>query len=140
MREEELRKACKALSKLGPPEVVLVQATRSVRFGAPAWKGQLARFCLMLEDIFQSAMPGVVVVTDEPHAAYRLKDELWERNHKRDLHHRWRMRHEFRISGIPSTRAMKGYLRQELARLLIRLLANSMYTSWMPTRPRWRTD
>lgn len=110
MREEELRKACKALSKLGPPEVVLVQATRSVRFAAPGWKGQLARFCLMLEDIFQSAMPGVVVVTDEPHAAYRLKDELWERNHKRDLHHRWHTRNEFRVSGIPSTVGNEGLL------------------------------
>ncbi|WGY70308.1 hypothetical protein KEC55_25025 [Burkholderia cepacia] len=110
MTEEELRKACKALAKLGPPEVVLVQATRAVRFEAPGWKRHLARFCLMLEDVFQSAMPGVVVVTDEPHAAYRLKDELWERNHKRDPQHRWDMRHEFRIAGIPSTVGNEGLL------------------------------
>ncbi|WP_157650883.1 hypothetical protein [Burkholderia ubonensis] len=110
MKEEELRKACKSLVKLGPPEVVLVQATRAVRLEAPGWKRHLARFCLMLEDVFQGAMPGVVVVTDDPHAAYRLKDELWERNHKRDPQHRWHTSHEFRISGVPSTVGNEGLL------------------------------
>ncbi|MFX1737144.1 hypothetical protein PXJ20_21070 [Paraburkholderia sp. A1RI_3L] len=110
MGEDELRQACKALAKLGPPEVVLVQATRAVRFEAPGWKKHLARFCLMLEDVFRGDMPGVVVVTDEPHAAYRLKDELWERNHKRDAQHRWHMPHAFQITGIPSTVGNEGLL------------------------------
>lgn len=110
MTEDELRQACKALARFGPPEVVLVQATRAVRFEAPSWKKSLARFCLMLEDVFRGAMPGVVVVTDEPHAAYRLKDELWERNHKRDPQHRWRTPYEFQVAGIPSTVGNDGLL------------------------------
>lgn len=110
MSEDELRQACGRLAKLGPPEVVLVQATRAVRFEAPSWKGRLARFCLMLEDVFGASAPGVVVVTDEPHAAYRLKDELWKRNQKRDPQHRWHTPHEFRIIGMPSTVGADGLL------------------------------
>lgn len=110
MSEDELRQACGELAKLGPPEVVLVQATRAVRFEAPSWKGRLARFCLMLEDVFCDPAPGVIVVTDEPHAAYRLKDELWKKNQKRDPERRWHTPNEFRIVGIPSTVGADGLL------------------------------
>lgn len=102
MQENELRQALKALAKLGSPEVVLVQATRAVRLEAPGWKKRLARFCLMLEDVFATP-PGVIIVTDEPHTAYRLKEELWEQNQKRDSASRWHTPHEFKIFGIPST-------------------------------------
>lgn len=110
MSEDELRQACKALARLRPPEVVLVQATRAVRFEAPGWKGRLARFCLLLEEVFRGDAPGVVVVTDEPHAAYQLKDELWERNQRRDAQRRWHTPHEFRIAGLPSTVGGEGLL------------------------------
>lgn len=110
MSESELRQACQALAKRGPPEVVLVQATRAIRFQAPGWKGRIARFCLMLEEVFRDAVPGVIVVTDEPHAAYRLKDELWQQNDKRDAARRWHTPHEFRISGFPSTVDADGLL------------------------------
>ncbi|MDD2749250.1 hypothetical protein [Acidithiobacillus thiooxidans] len=110
MSEDELRQVCMDLAKLGPPEVVMVQATRAVRFEAQSWKGRLARFCLMLEDVFCDSAPGVVVVTDEPYAAYRLKDELWKRNQKRDLQHRWLTPHEFMIVGMPSTVGADGLL------------------------------
>lgn len=110
MSENELRQACKALAKLGSPEVVLVQATRAVRLEAPRWKRQLARFCLMLEDVFHGCPPGIIVVTDEPHAAYRLKDELWTQNHKRDSANRWHTPHEYEILGIPSIVGTTGLL------------------------------
>lgn len=110
MSEDELRRACRALGRLGPPEVALVQATRAVRLEASGWKGRLARFCLMLEDVFGAAAPGVVVVTDEPHAAYLLKGTLWEQNNKRDAARRWRTPHEYGIAGIPSTVGDEGLL------------------------------
>jgi len=102
MSEDELRKACRALAKVSPPEVVLVSATRAVRTEALGWRARLSRFCLMLEEVFREKPPGVIVVTDEPHAAYRLKNELWERNHKREPASRWRSTHEYKISGFPS--------------------------------------
>ena len=110
MKEDELHQACRELAKLGQPEVALVQATRAVRFEAPGWKGRLARFCLMLEDAFQGAPPGVVVVTDDVYAADRLKDELWKKNQKRDPQHCWQTPHEFSILGVPSTMGAEGLL------------------------------
>lgn len=110
MSDSELRQACRGLSKLGPPEVVLIHATRAVRLEVPGWKGRLARFCLMLEDVFRGSAPGVIVVTDEPHAAYRLKNELWEQNQRRDAGNRWRTPHEYSIFGIPSIVGAEGLL------------------------------
>ncbi len=110
MSEDELRRACRALVRLGPPEVVLVQATRAVRFEARGWKGRFARFCVMLEDVFGAHAPGVVVVTDDPHAANLLKGALWEQNNKRDASRRWRTPHEYQILGIPSTVGAEGLL------------------------------
>ncbi len=110
MSEADLRKACREMAQAGPPEVVMVLATRAVRFEAPGWRGRLVRFCLMLEDTFPQGPPGVVIVTDEPHAAYRLKSELWEQNSKRDPAKRWSTPHEFKIRGVPSTVGAEGLL------------------------------
>lgn len=110
MSENELRQACKSLVKVGPPEVVLVQATRNIRMEASGWRGRLARFCLMLEEVFGDLAPGVVVVTDEPHAVYQLKNELWKKNKKRHPNHRWFTPHEFRVVGMPSTGGSEGLL------------------------------
>lgn len=110
MSEDELRRACGALLRLGPPEVVLVQATRAVRFAARGWKGRLARFCVMLEDVFGAHAPGVVVATDDPHAANLLKGALWEQYNKPDASRRSRTPHEYQILGIPSTVGAEGLL------------------------------
>ena len=111
MSEDELRQACRALRRLSPPDVVLIAATRAVRFEAKGWQKRLARFCLMLEDTFRDNPPGVIIVTDEPHAAYRLKDELWTQNLKREPASRWRTPHEFKISGFPSSVDTEGLLK-----------------------------
>lgn len=110
MTKEELRAAMRALDKLTPPEVVLVSATRAVRFEAKGWRARIANFCLMLEEVFPAKPPGVIIVIDEPQAAYKLKNEIWERNDKRELSRRWRSPHEFKICGVPSTVASEGLL------------------------------
>ncbi|MBX3694750.1 MAG: hypothetical protein KF790_06225 [Steroidobacteraceae bacterium] len=108
MSEEELRQAQCALAELLPPEVVLVVATRAVRFEARAWKARIARFCMMLEEVFSAEPPGVVIVTDEPNAAYKLKNELWKRNDKREPGQRWHTPHEFKILGVPNAVTLDG--------------------------------
>lgn len=110
MTEAELRKAAQELVQLRPPEVILVSATRSVRFESTAWASSIARFCLMIEDVFRANPPGIVIVTDEPHAAYKLKNDLWALNEKRVPELRWRTPHEFLIAGLPSVVATEGLL------------------------------
>lgn len=110
MSEIELQRACKELAKLGSPEVVLIQATRAIRLEAKSWKKRLARFCLMLEDVFRGHPPGVIVITDEPHAAFRIKEELWEQNFKRNASNQWHTSHEFKVLGVPSTVGGAGLL------------------------------
>ncbi|MDM9561785.1 hypothetical protein [Bordetella petrii] len=110
MSEADLQRACREMARIGPPEVVMVMATRAVRFEGPGWRGRLVRFCLMLEETFSQHPPGVVIVTDDPHVAYRLKDELWDKNRKRDPAKRWKTPHEFKIRGIPSAVDEEGLL------------------------------
>lgn len=110
MTKEELYRAVRALAELTQPEVVLITASRAVRFEARGWRGAIAHFCMMLEEVFHANPPGVVIVTDEPLAAYKLKDELWKRNNKREPDRRWRTPHEFKICGLPSTVASEGLL------------------------------
>ncbi|WP_275100233.1 hypothetical protein [Sedimenticola hydrogenitrophicus] len=108
MTEEELRRAVGALAEFTPPEVVLVSATRAVRFEARGWRGAIARFCMMIEEVFHPKPPGIVIVTDEPHVAYSLKNELWKRNDKREPGRRWQTPHEFKVCGFPSTTTSDG--------------------------------
>ncbi len=101
MTSTELKKALLSLKKIGAPEVVIVNATRGVRRESRGWKGALARFCLQLEAVFGADAPGVLVVADEPHAAYRLRDELFVQNMKRPVAERWRAGQEYSIVGVP---------------------------------------
>jgi hypothetical protein len=77
LTKDEQRKVLEALKAVGRPEVVLVNATRSVRKNAASWLKHIARFLKLLEEVFTpEGLPGVLVVTDEPHAAYQLQAEL----------------------------------------------------------------
>ncbi|MCY4427691.1 MAG: hypothetical protein OXC05_11780 [Halieaceae bacterium] len=107
MSKEELRQA---LVAIGQPEVVLIYATIAIRAEALSWRGRIASFCMMIEEVYHSNPPGVVIVTDEPHAAYKLKNELWKRNKKRPQDKHWRTPHEFKVCGFPNTVGFAGLL------------------------------
>lgn len=110
LTDAELKKALAGLRKVGQPEVIIVIATRQIRLKAKGWRNKLARFCLLVETAFPSNTPGVVVVTDEPNAAYRLKDELWEQNGKRLKDERWQRPDEYAIVGFPCGVKQDGLL------------------------------
>lgn len=103
MGTAEIRNALLSLKKLGSPEVVIVNATRSIRRESRGWKGALARFCIELESVFGADAPGVLIVADEPHAAYRLREELSAKNLKRPASDRWKPGQEYAIVGNPSS-------------------------------------
>lgn len=101
LSREELRTALVALGRAGPPDVVLVNATRQVRKGARGWLNQVTRFCMLVEDVFAEAdRPGILVITDEPHASYQLREQLSELNSKRPREKRWQNAREYWISAI----------------------------------------
>ena len=110
MTPVEQVRALESLKKTSAPEVVLVNATRAVRLEARGWKGALAKFCLLLERVFGENAPGVIVVTDEPHAAYRLKEELWAQNSKRLPNLRWKAGTGYEILGFPNSTRVDGLM------------------------------
>lgn len=115
MSSSEIKKALNELKDLGCPEVVLVVATQKVRMESRNWKGSLARFCLMLEEIFGEDSPGVLVVTDDPSAAFQLKDRLWEKNNDREESKRWTSRSEYQIHGVANVGVSTGIVPKKSA-------------------------
>ncbi|AMO99570.1 hypothetical protein CAter282_1688 [Collimonas arenae] len=101
LSRDKLRAALVALEKNGRPDVVLVNATRHIRKGERSWLTEIARFCLLVEEVFtEDDRPGVLVITDEPHAAYRLREKLVELNSKRDREYKWKNSREYWISAV----------------------------------------
>lgn len=101
LSRDELRAALVALGKAGPPDVVLVNATRQVRKGAHGWLNQVSRFCMLVEEVFPGIdRPGILVITDEPHVSYQLREQLGELNNKRPREKRWQSSREYWISAI----------------------------------------
>lgn len=76
MSPDEARRALRALTKLGPPEVALLDATRAVRKSMPAWKAAIGRCVRMLHEELGTRRPGILVLTDEPHIAYEVREEI----------------------------------------------------------------
>ena len=99
--KETLKSSLRALKGAKLPEVVLVNATRAIRKESRGWKTAFSRFCLLIEEIFPVSPPGIIVVTDEPHAAFSLKNRLWELNNKRGQAVRWHTPYEYSITGMP---------------------------------------
>ncbi|MBI3525963.1 MAG: hypothetical protein HY066_15830 [Betaproteobacteria bacterium] len=87
MSKEERRAALHALKKEGVPEVVLVNATRPVRLATRGWAKLIARVCHEIEDEFGVNAPGVLIVTDDPGAAFQIRGELAEQGMQRTKNH-----------------------------------------------------
>lgn len=60
------------LARNAPPEVVVLPITRSARTRQPNWVSIVQTFRLLAARIFTAALPGAVVVTDEPSVYERL--------------------------------------------------------------------
>lgn len=107
---DRIRRSLVALKAIGAPEVVVLVASRHARADLANWKGRLARFCLLLEEVFAPNPPGVVVVTDQPRIAFDLKQELWDRNKQRDRQQQWQTSKEYAIVGVPCPIGDEGLL------------------------------
>lgn len=114
LTKTELTRMLKALKEksfeAGLPEVVLINATANIRKETSGWAGGIARFCLLLEEVFGEQAPGVLIVSDEPHAAYHLRAELQKQDLKRPNHKRWTRPNEFSIKAKPNALPDDGLL------------------------------
>jgi len=108
---DNLRRALLTQKVHGPPEVVLVIANRQEREELGSWKTRLAKFCLLLEETYPGVPPGVLVLTDQPRAAFDLRQELLDRNQAREKHLRWKNeKAEYVVTGIPCPTGDAGLL------------------------------
>jgi len=108
---DTLRRALQTLEVHGAPEVILVIANRQMREDLGGWKTRLAKFCLLVEETFHEAPPGVLVLTDQPRAAFDIRQELVDRNEAREKHMKWKNdKVEYVVTGIPCATGDEGLL------------------------------
>lgn len=102
MSKDELRRALQKLASCGPPDVILVNATRVVRKSAHGWDKHITRFCTAVEEVFpKERRPGILIITDEPHAARGLREQLHELNDKLKQHERhWKGHNAYEITAV----------------------------------------
>lgn len=117
MERDVRKRALRQLKSAGPPEVLLIDATRRVRFGFRNWSRHLAAFMVDVEEVMGDERPGIVVVIDDAQAAFELRHELDIKNKERAPEQRWKMQRDFYIEGICNGVREDGLLPQGVASL-----------------------
>lgn len=102
MSKEERRAALLALKKIGLPEVILVNATRPVRLSTRGWGNLISHVCLEIDEAFCANGPGILIVTDDPNAAFQIRHKLTEQSTQQTKIQHENSRKNFWITGICS--------------------------------------
>ena len=100
MSKEERRAALHALKKIGLPEVVLVNATRPVRLSTRGWVNLISHVCMEIDDAFGTGGPGILIVTDDPNAAFQIRHKLTEHSAQRTNSLHQNSRRDYWITGV----------------------------------------
>ncbi len=100
MSKQERHTALLALKEKGVPEVILVDVTRHVRQGTNSWAKLTNRICEEIEQVFEPESPGVLIVTDEPHAVIKLQHEINELNKKQKNKQKRKPEQNYSITGV----------------------------------------
>lgn len=87
--QDDIMLALRQLRNGRCPDVVALDATRSIRKGNPLWKANLVRFVECLRETWPNSTPPVVVVIDEPHVRDQLRRELEKRASKKSAAAIW---------------------------------------------------
>lgn len=110
MSKDERRAALIALKKEGVPEVVLINATRQVRLTTKSWARLLSRVCAEIEDVYGAKALGVLIVTDDPNAAFQVRKELTKQDTKPQKSPHKKSARDYWITGICSGTKEDGLL------------------------------
>lgn len=97
MTKEDRKRALRQLKSAGAPEVILINATRKVRMDVRGWGRHLAHFIADVEDVMGEPRPGVLIVVDDPQAAYQMRNDLETCNKDRLPQSKWTMNRDFHI-------------------------------------------
>ena len=119
MSKEERRAALLALKKMGLPEVVLVNATRPVRLSTRGWGNLISHVCLEIDEAFGANGSGILIVTDDPNAAFQIRHKLTEQSAQRTKNPHGNSRKDFWITGICSGVKEDGLLPPGVAELAV---------------------
>lgn len=119
MSKEDRRAALLALKKIGLPEVVLVNATRPVRLSTRGWGNLISHVCLEIDEAFGANGPGILIVTDDPNAAFQIRRNLTEQSTQRTKNPHRNSRKDFWITGICSGVKEDGLLPPGMAELAV---------------------
>ena len=119
MSKEERRAALLALKKIRLPEVVLVNATRPVRLSTRGWGNLICHVCLEIEETFGANGSGILIVTDDPNAAFQIRHRLTEQSAQRTKNPHGNSRKDFWITGICSGVKEDGLLPPGVAELAV---------------------
>lgn len=107
---DDTRKALKALKNGRHPDVLLLDATRSLRKDNSSWKANLIKFLDCAWEAWHDNMPPVLIVMDEPH----IKSQLWKELEKRAQRHseaaKWLLRSGLPLRGAVCSVARDGLL------------------------------
>ncbi len=121
MSKEERRAALIALKKIGLPEVVLVNANRPVRLSTRGWGNLISHVCLEIDETFGANAPGILIVTDDPNAAFQIRHKLTEQSAQRTKNPHENSRRDFWITGICSGIKEDGLLPPGVTELAVPL-------------------
>jgi len=110
--QEDIQRALRKLKRGRQPDVVIIDATRSLRKDNPAWKSGIIRFIECAQKAWLNDMPPVLVVTDEPHTRNQLIQELNKRSAKGSEASRWLLDSGLPTEGAICTVARDGVILQ----------------------------
>lgn len=119
MSKDERRAALIALKKKGAPEVVLVNATRPVRLSTRGWSNLISHVCLEVDEVFGADGLGILIVSDDPNAAFQIRHRLTEQSTQRTKNPHGNSRKNFWITGICSGVKEDGLLPSGVAELAV---------------------
>jgi hypothetical protein len=78
----DFKPALRRLKADGAPNVILIDATRAVRFSQLTWKADVMAFLDAVHEVWTERPPGICIVTDEPVVRHQLQQEVEKRSKK----------------------------------------------------------
>lgn len=106
--QEDIKKALLQLRGDARPDVLLLDATRSIRKNNPSWKINLVRFLECVHEVWPTAPPAAVVVIDEPHVRNQLIQEMDKRASKKNGSPTWLRGSGLSVRGVLCSVARDG--------------------------------